>query len=142
MEDTGRTQGNVGSHGTLPVEWSYHGDGWQQARWDLRQCEKPGEAAGALGVLLGEDGEAQGYRWPRKAVGMCQEQEGGKCRGIHGGTCALCPPPFPLAVQAETGTAGTWFVSSQAVIPGCWGAPALAVHSRELPSSSYSPALI
>lgn len=65
---------NVGSHRTPSVGWSYHGDGWQQIRWDLgQQCEKSGGAAGALGVLLGEEGEAQGYRWPRKAVGMCQD---------------------------------------------------------------------
>lgn len=143
MEDRGRTQGNVGSHGTPSVGWSYHGDGWQWDRWVLgQQREKPGEAAGALDVLLEEAGEAQGYRWPKNAVGCARKKKREKCKGTQGGTRALCPPPSPLAAQAEAGTVGTRFVSSQAVTPVCWGAPALAMHSWELPGSSYSPALI
>lgn len=71
-------------------------EGWRQDRWDLGQpCEKPEEATGVLSVLLGEDEEAQGYRRPRKVVGVYQE-EGGKCSEPVVG-CVLCAHSIPTS---------------------------------------------
>ncbi|NXC20143.1 NMDZ1 protein, partial [Corythaeola cristata] len=76
---------------------------------------------------------------------MAQER-GGYVPGTRGRTVQGDPwwdmCSVHTSVQAETSTAGTWFVSSRAVTPGCWGVTALAVHSTELPGSGFVPALV
>lgn len=83
--------------------WSEHGDGWQQGRWGLGQpCKNLDKATGVLSVLLGEDEETPCYRWPRKVVGMYQEQEGGKCSESVVG-CVFCAHSVPMTCSGRNG---------------------------------------
>lgn len=90
VED-GQDPGDVGSHG--PHLWDGLNMGVGGSRTD-GTWDKPEEATGVLDVLLGEDGEAQGYRWPRKVVRVYQEQEGGECSDPGVG-CVLCAHHIP-----------------------------------------------
>lgn len=107
MWKMGRSQGDVESH--RPCLWDGLNRGMGGSRTD-GIWDKPEEATGVLGVLLGENGEAQGYRWPRKVVRVYQEQREESAVILGRDVCSV-PTPSPGGVQAETGTVRTWLLS-------------------------------